>query len=129
MSFYTELRAGVVDIASALKSSTLTVTRLTTSLQDPTAEFAVDADAESDVYTLDAVVIGVEAEYIDNNLVHADDLQIIVSAYATKESVSALFEPAITDEYSIGGQVHRCVKIERIPADGTATCFLIFVKS
>jgi hypothetical protein len=128
--FYSSLRAGVKDLISddGVKSCVVTVTRITSANQSPSADWVASTQT-SDVYSMDAVVVGVEQEYVDGDLVKADDLQIIAPPYATLNGTEQLFEPKSTDEYTIDGVVHVCNKIERIPASGTATAFFIFVKS
>jgi hypothetical protein len=124
--FYNSLRAGVKSLISdaGVKSCVVTVTRITSAVPAANTDYTA-----SSVYSMDAVVIGVEQDYVDGDLVSADDLQVIAPAYATLNGVEQLFEPKTTDEYTIDGVVHVCNKIERVPASGTATAFMIFVKS
>jgi hypothetical protein len=128
--FYASLRAGIKDLISdaGLKSCVVTVTRITSAVPAANTDYT-PGSVTSNVYSMDAVVIGVEQEYVDGDLVSADDLQIIAPAYATLNGVESLFEPKTTDEYTIDGVVHVCNKIERIPSSGTATAFFIFVKA
>lgn len=126
--FYIALQAGIKKTVQALQSTTVTVTRQTSALQDPLTEFTPQAPTQ-DSYIVDAVVTGVEQDYVDGDLVQADDLQIVLHAYAKLLGVEQLWEPQITDEYSIDGKIHRANKIERVPASGPAVCYMIFVKS
>jgi hypothetical protein len=128
--FYTSLRAGIKSLLSddGVKSCVVTVTRVTSANQEPDADWASSTPTTL-VYTMDAVVVGVEQEYVDGDLVKADDLQVICPPYATRLETEASFEPRITDEFSIDGVTHVANKIERIPASGTAVAFFIFVKS
>lgn len=114
--------------SNSLKTSDITITRVTSALPAPDAEFA-EATPDSDTYTMKAAVIGVEQDYVDGELVMADDLQIIAPAYATKDGVEAIFKPLTTDEFSIDGVIHRANKIEAFPASGVVAAYMIFVKS
>jgi hypothetical protein len=128
--FYTGLRAGIKNLLSddGVKSCVVTVTRITSAVPAANTDW-VEPVVTSNVYSMDAVVVGVEQDYVDGDLVSADDLQIIAPPYAKLLGVEQLFEPKATDEFTIDGVVHVCNKIERIPGSGTAVAFFIFVKS
>lgn len=129
MSFYGDLQAGAKSTIDALASGSVHVTRVTSALPDPAASYDALPAETTQAWDANCVVTGVEAEYVDGDAVQADDLQIICSPFAFQGGALVNFEPKITDTFTIDGKVHRCVKIQRIPANGTAVCFMVFVKS
>ena len=52
-----------------------------------------------------------------------------MSPFFIKAGVQIQIEPRMSDEILIDGVDHRINKIERIPAAGTVSAFLIFVAS
>jgi hypothetical protein len=125
--FYESLQAGTKSLLSDLQSTTVTVQRVTSSVPSADSDYSAGS-VTRDSYTMPGVVMGVEQEYVDGELVKADDLQIIVSPFATKNGTEQTFEPLISDEFSINSKVHVANKIERVPAAGTPVVYLIFVK-
>lgn len=132
--FYTEMAQMVVDITKptsqgGLGTGVVTVKRTTSALQEPDADFDPDIEPTQDTYTFNGATTGVIAEYVDGDMVAADDLMIVAPVFATKDNAIVDFAPLMSDELSIGGKVHRINKIEQLPADGTPSAFLIFVAS
>jgi len=132
VSFWDEMRAGANSTVEALQSTTLRIVRSTTVLQDPEDEYTPAVDPTNEQYDLAVVVTGVTKEYVDNELVIGSDKMIIADAYASLvgedgNAAPALFEHSIKDNYVLGGITQRVKKIERIPADGPAVMFLVFI--
>ena len=54
---------------------------------------------------------------------------LICDAFRIVGGNKQVFEALMTDEYVLDGESQRVSKIQRIPANGIAVTFLIFVKS
>jgi hypothetical protein len=127
-TFYEEMAIATQEIVHDFQTGIVQLKRRTSTLQDPDVAYLPSA-ATYDVYDLEAVVLGVEAEYVDGELIKFDDLEVITSPFFKLNGTQILLEPQMGDELSIGDEIHRIVKIERVPATGTASAFFIFVKS
>jgi hypothetical protein len=82
-----------------------------------------------DVYTLDARVNGVAAEYLDGTETLATDLMVIASPDATLNGAVVYLEPRTADILQINGEDKVIKRIEAVPASGPAARFHIFVAS
>lgn len=132
MGVYDTLAAGALKTILALASDTVRFRRVTSGNLEPDADFDPDAEPESTQVDVRAVTVGVEQEYVDGDVVQADDLQVIMPPQGTDvdSEATVAFDPQITDELLIGGKTHRINKIERIPASGNPpVCYMVFCKS
>jgi len=127
MSFYDDMALAAQDIIKNFKTGNVQLKRVTSALQEP-GEAYDPAATTVDVYDLEAAVLGVTADYVDGEMVEYDDLIVYTSPFFMKAGVQVQIEPQMSDELSIDSLTHRINKIKRIPAAGTASAFLIFVK-
>src|SRR6188768_1958445 len=128
MSFYDEMALAAQDIIKSFKTGNVQLHRSTSILQPP-GESYNPTPPTFDVYAMEAAVLGVSAKYVDGEMVKADDLQVYTSSFFMKDGAQIQIEPQMSDEILIDGVDHRINKIERIPAAGTVSAFLIFVAS
>lgn len=133
LSFYERMRDTAKRLTAKYNTGEIVLKRPTNALQDPDAAFSqIVATRTYDTYRLDAVVIGVTDEYVKDTTVTMDDLMAVTSSLATKivglvETPNQLLEYEMTDEFYIDGKIHAIKKIERIPAAGVASGWLIFI--
>jgi hypothetical protein len=114
----------------------ITLTKATPGTVDPTTPW-IPAEPTLDVYSLDARVDGVAAEFIDNETILATDLVVIASPKATHtltdgdpaDGAVVDVVPRMADVLKIGGAQKVIKRIEAVPAAGAAARFHIFVAS
>lgn len=134
--FYERMRDVASRLTTKYKTGTITLRRFTSAEVGSSEVWTQDLqDARThDDYVLDAVVLGVTEEYIKDTTVTMDDLMVITSPIASKQ-VGPDFVPIdnmeydIADELRIDDNIHRIKKIERIPAAGQSSGFIIYVCS
>lgn len=129
MSLYDTLRASVVKMMPGFATGIITLKRINAGAISAPEVAWTPPTTTYDVYTLHASAFGVSQEYVDGELVTADDLMIVTSPVALLNGSKVSIEPKISDELLVDGVLHRINKIERIPAAGTAVLFMVFVKS
>lgn len=71
-------------------------------------------------YDLDATVRGVSAQYIQEGYISASDLQVTASVFGR--------EPTLEGVVEIDGREHQIIRIDPVPAAGTAVIWRIFCK-
>jgi hypothetical protein len=106
----------------------VTLTRSTPGAPDPSTPSTPGTPTLA-VYTLDARVDGVAAEFIDGTTVIATDRMVIASPKATLGGNVVDIVPQMSDTLSIDGAVAVVKKIEAVPAAGPAARFNIFIAS
>lgn len=132
-TFYERMREVAQRLTTKYNTGTITLKRPTDAIQASDAVYTSALAARTyDTYRLDCVVLGVTAEYIKDTTVTMDDLMAITSSYATLvvgsvETPNVVLEYAMTDEFHIDGSLHAIKKIERIPAAGIASGWIIYI--
>lgn len=129
MSFWDSMRAGATATVDALQSTVVRVVRNVALKQDPDAEYDPQTP-DLEEYDIPCVSTGVSEEYEKNELVIGSNKMLICEVYAVKVGGTGereLFEPTSSDEFVLTGKTQRVKHIERIPADGPAVLFLIFI--
>jgi hypothetical protein len=127
-SFYEEMRDVAKELTTEFKTGTVTLKRPTGTLPGPEVAYSPFTQTY-DEYSLNACVFGVSADYVDGEQVLADDLMVYTSPIATLGSTDVTLDQInMSDEVTIDDNVHVVNKIERIPAAGIASMYIIFVK-
>lgn len=129
MGVYDDLRASSVEVINELMTGQVTVTRSTATVPSPETEFNPAAGPSPDVYVANACTFGITEEYMDDKSLVGDELMCIASPIWFKAGVQAAFEPKVQDSFAIAGEAHTCVKLERVPRDGTATLWLLYLRA
>jgi hypothetical protein len=83
----------------------------------------------ADVYTLDARVDGVIAEYLSDTTIRGTDRMVIASPQAILDDAAASIVPRMTDIIKIDGKQHTTVQVKAVPAAGAAAMFHIIIRS
>lgn len=132
--FYSRIEAKAAALHAKYRQGVVTLKRTVTvpgeNEWDPPIETTT-------VYELDAIASGVGAQYVDETLIVATDLQVQFSPYAkwtltdgqpaSGETVEII--PLMTDIITVDG-VDKAPKLIRpIPASGDAAAFIVFVAS
>lgn len=133
-TFYERMRDVAKRLTTKYDTGTITLRRYT-SAEVPANEVWTQTLQNArtyDSYLLDAVVLGVTAEYVKDTTVTMDDLMVITSPIVSKQVGPDLvtinnMEFVMDDEIRIDGELHRIKKIERIPSAGLASGFMIYV--
>lgn len=81
------------------------------------------------VYTLDARVDGVIAEYLTDTTIRGTDRMVIASPQALLDDAAASIVPRMTDIIKIDGKQTTVKQIKAVPASGTAAMFHIIIGS
>lgn len=133
-NFYERMRDVAKRLTTKYNTGEILLKRPTSVLIDPEAVWTEDLQTGRtyDTYRLDAVVMGVLAEYIKETTVTMDDLMVITSPIATLvvddvETPGIVLEYAMTDEIYIAGTRHALKKIDRLPSAGTASGYFLYV--
>lgn len=132
-TFYERMRDVAKSLTTNYNTGEILLKRPTNSIQESDAVWTADNSARTyDEYRLDAVVMGVLAEYIKDTTVTMDDLMVITSSFATlieddEETPNVVLEYDMTDEIYINDKMHAIKKIDRIPSSGVASGWLIYV--
>lgn len=129
MDPYAPKRRRVAAILKRWSTGTVTLSRTTRAAPEPATPWLPGAPSDTAVYTLDAVVKGVTAEYVDGTTVLATDLVVIVSPKAVLNGVVVDIEPVLTDTIRIGDATKVIKKISAVPAGGPPARFNVFVAS
>ena len=130
MGVYDDLRASSVEVINELMTGQVTVTRATAVVAAPESEFnPADVPTASLVYVANACSFGITEEYMDDKSLVGDEIVCIASPVWYKDGAQAAFEPRVKDSCSINGEAHTCVKIERVPRDGTAVVWLLYLRA
>lgn len=130
MSVYDDLRSSSVEVINELMTGQITVTRSTTVVATPESEFDPGATPTSPlVYVANACSFGITEEYMDDKSLVGDEILCIVSPVWYKDAVVAEFTPRVKDSCTINGEAHTCVKIERVPRDGVAVVWLLYLRA
>jgi len=125
---YASKRRRVARIIKRWKTGVVTLTR----------SFAAEPDAETPwvpgapttvVYTLDARVDGVIADYINGTTILATDRMVIASPKALLDDEVVDIEPKASDVLTIGGKVSAIKEVKAVPAAGLAAMFHIVIAS
>lgn len=128
MSVYSPAFSRVAAILKRWNTGTVTLTRTTPGTPDPSTPW-IPGTPTTAVYTLDAVVKGVAADYVDETTILASDLMVVASPKATLAGAPAGIVPLMQDVLHIDGAEKAIKKIEPAPASGQAAMFRIFVAS
>ena len=128
MSFYDDMALAAKDIIAGFKTGDVKLYRRTTAAPAPELPWNPALQAY-EVYDLEAVVMGVTEKYLLDSQVKASDLLLSTSPFFKLNGQEVQIEPGMDDEISIGGTHKSIVKIERVPATGTASAFFIVLKS
>lgn len=119
-------------VAAKLKEfsiGTVTLTRKTLVDPDPETPW-IPGEPTTEVFSLDARVDGVAAQYVDNAEIKATDRMAIVSPKATNEDGDVVdIVPQMSDVFTIDGADVVVKKIEAVPAAGPAARFHVFIAS
>lgn len=107
----------------------VTLTRTTRAAPDASTPQTPGAVTATDVYTLDARVDGVAAEFIDGTTIVATDRMAIVSPKATLGGAVVDIVPRMSDVLTVDGAAKVIKKIEAVPASGPAARFHVFIAS
>ena len=130
MGIYDDLRASSVEVINELMTGQVTVTRSTTVVAAPEGEFNPAAVPTNPlVYVANACSFGITEEYMDDKSLVGDEVVCIASPVWYKDAVVANFIPRVKDICTIDGEAHTCVKIERVPRDGTAVVWLLYLRA
>lgn len=97
----------------------ITIRRITTGIYDPTTGTASVSASET---TVRGVLEDVNAREA-NELVKVNDKKLTIAA------ADLSFEPSVSDQVSIGGQVMQVIQIKKIEQDNTAIVFEIYLNS
>lgn len=83
----------------------------------------------TETYTLDAVVKGVAAKYIDGKTIIASDRLLIASPKAKRVSDGVVvdLEPRMTDKLQIGGKETTVKRVDKPSDGGVVAKYRIFV--
>jgi hypothetical protein len=90
---------------------------------------AVTLTRGSDVYTLDARVDGVIAEYLVDTTIRGTDRMVIASPQATLDGAIVSIVPRMTDIIRIDGKQTTVKQVKAVPASGAAAMFHIIIGS
>ncbi len=126
---YAPKRRRVAKITKRWNSGVVTLTRTTNEASEEATPWIKGAVITEEVYTLDAVVSEVAAEYVDNTLVVASDLMVVASTDALLSGEVIALEPQMGDVLTIDGNPKEIKRILPSPAAGAAAIFRIFVAS
>ncbi len=130
-------RNDIREVCQELQTGELRMQRPTASLPSPDAAWTSDSTAHT-TYKFDGNCFGVIADYVDGDMVKADDLMLVVSPVVTPITIVGMaevlgtpvvVEPQMSDVILVDGKEKVIHKIERVPASGTAVVNLIFVCS
>jgi hypothetical protein len=126
---YAAKRARVAAIIKKWKTGTVTLTRSTLGTPDPEEPW-VPGVPTTVVYTLDARVDGVSADYVDEDTILSTDEMVIASPEATDPDGTVVdIEPQMDDALHIDGALRAIKKIEQVPSAGPPARFHIFIAS
>lgn len=128
MSFYDDMARAAQEIIRDFQTGTVQLKRTISTESNPEEPWT-PTSVTHEIYDLEAAVMGVQADYVDGEMIKYDDLQVYTSPFFLLNGSEVKIEPQMSDELTIDGIVHRINKIERVPAAGTASAFFIFVKS
>lgn len=114
MDFYEEMAGVASEVMAEFKQGTVTLTKPGGTSTGPNPW---DPPVVTDpvVYTLDATVKGVSAEFVDGTTILATDLEVTAAVFGA--------EPEPPDEVAIDGQVVTVIKTVRIPAAATVVAW------
>jgi len=126
---YSPMRQDVAAIIKTWNAGSVTLTRSTRAAPEPETPYVPGDVTAVDVYTLDARVDGVAAEYVDGTTIRATDRMAIVSPKARLAGAVVDVVPRMSDTLSIDGAPVVVKKIEAVPASGPAARFHIFIAS
>ncbi len=108
----------------------ITLTRTTRAAPDTDAPWVPGEATSVDVYTLDARVDGVSADFVDGTLILATDRVVIASPVATDADGAAVsIVPLMSDTLQIDGAAAAIKRIEAVPSAGDAVRFNIYIGS
>jgi hypothetical protein len=118
-------------------TGTVTLTRTTRAAPEDETPHIPGEVTSTDVYTLDARVDGVTADYVNDTTIVATDLDVLASPKAThtltngEAADGAVVDivPEMTDVLHIDGEPKAIKQITAVPAAGAAVMFHIFVAS
>lgn len=125
---YSPKRQRVASIIKRWKTGTVTLIRVERASPSAETPWIPGAPTETS-YVLDAVVRGVTADMVDESVILATDLVVVVSPKAHLSGALVDVVPQITDKIVIDGAEKIIKKIEALPAAGLAARFHIFVAS
>lgn len=117
MTFYADMQAAASEILADYEQGAITYTAPGATSGDPWNP----SEAAGTSYTLDAVAKGVESRYVDGTYVLASDTQVTAAVFGA--------EPSPDGSLSIDGRERQIVRVEQIPAAGTAVAWRIFCRS
>ena len=127
---YDYVRNRTVAKIAEWKTGTVTLTRSTPGALPDADKPWEPGTPTLTVYTLDARIDGVVADYVDNTTILATDLMVIASPKATNEAGAVVdIVPVITDTLTVDGAVQVIKRIDAVPAAGQAARFNIFIGS
>jgi hypothetical protein len=134
---YSYARSRVAAKLAEFDIGTVTLTRVTPGALPDADKPWEPGTPTLDVYELDARADGVSAQYVDDTLIVATDLMVIVSPKAVhtltdgEAADGAVVDivPVMSDTLTIDGAEKAIKKIEAVPASGDAAVFHIFVAS
>lgn len=126
---YAFARGRVAATIAKWTTGTVTLTRSTPGAVDPTEPWVVPTPTQ-DVYTLDARVDGVIAEYVNDTTIVATDEMVIASPKARDAGGNVVdIEPRQSDVLQVDGAARVIKQIKAIPAAGLTAMFHIIIAS
>lgn len=124
---YAHKRRRVARMIKRWSTGTVTLTRSIPAT--PSAQTPWVPGTTLSVYTLDARVDGVNAEYINGTTILATDRMVIASPEALLAGEVVSIEPRSSDVLSIDGDEVVIKEVKAIPAAGLAALFHIVIAS
>lgn len=126
---YAFARDRVAAIIEQWNSGTITLTRSTPGVDDPAAPWIVPPPTLT-VYTLNARVDGVIAEYVNDTTIAATDQMVIASPKARDAGGNVVdIEPLQSDTLTVDGSARVIKQIKAVPASGPPALFHIIIAS
>lgn len=121
MGFYDDMQGVAADLLAEFKQGLITLTRTPLADPDEDSPWQPGEAGEPTVYTLDATVKGVSAEFVDGSTILSTDLQVMAAVPPVV--------PAMTDVLAIDGSDVVLIRIDTIPAAGTPVAYRFIVRA
>lgn len=120
-AFYEELQDVASEVLAEFKQGTVTLTRPGTSTPGANP-WDPPVTTDSVVHTLDTVVKGVDAEFVDGTTILASDKQLTAAVPEITPSME-------TDALAIDGRTVTILRIDAIPGAGTPVAYRFFARA
>jgi hypothetical protein len=117
MALATSLRKTASKLITKLGGS-ITIRRVTTGAYNPTTGTATPSVTSS---VIKGVLEDVTQSEV-NDLIRSSDKKLTIAA------ADLTFEPAVSDQVTVSGQILQCIRVNRIEQDNTAIVFEMFLR-